>query len=76
MKHNKKRNTAFVYETLCREITRSIVDQDRERKSLIFSLIKDHFEDFDDWRGDIQMAMYAAQNNLRIDCHIGSLYYL
>ena len=30
MKHNKKRNTAFIYETLTRELTKAIVDKNAE----------------------------------------------
>ena len=44
IKHNKKRNTAFVYEALIREVTVSIIKQDLERKDIIFSIIKKHFE--------------------------------
>jgi len=43
MKHNKKRNTAFIYETLSRELTKAIVDKDSERKAKIVSLVKEHF---------------------------------
>ena len=44
MKHNKKRNTAFVYEILVREITQAIIDKSAERKAKIVSLVKEHFE--------------------------------
>ena len=30
MKHNKKRNTAFIYEVLTRSLTQAIVDKDGE----------------------------------------------
>tara|TARA_R110002020_G_scaffold317776_1_gene533454 strand:+ start:331 stop:1143 length:813 start_codon:yes stop_codon:yes gene_type:complete len=43
MKHNKKRNTAFIYETLSRELTKAIVDKNNERKSLVLSIIKEGF---------------------------------
>ena len=42
-KHNKKRNTAFVYEALIREATVAIVKQDTQRKEKVFSIIKKHF---------------------------------
>ena len=42
-KHNKKRNTAFLYEALVRELTVSIVSKQSEKKSNIISLIKEHF---------------------------------
>jgi hypothetical protein len=43
MKHNKKRNTAFIYETLARELTKSIIDKDNSRKAAIVRIIKEHF---------------------------------
>ena len=43
MKHNKKRNTAFIYESLARELTRAIVGAQHERKERIVALIKEHF---------------------------------
>ena len=43
MKHNKKRNTAFIYETLVREMTKSIVGKEAERKQKVLSVIKEHF---------------------------------
>tara|TARA_R100000008_G_scaffold76542_2_gene56476 strand:+ start:330 stop:1166 length:837 start_codon:yes stop_codon:yes gene_type:complete len=42
-KHNKKRNTAFLYEALIREMTKSVVSQDNERKSSIISILKEFF---------------------------------
>jgi|TARA_E500000305_G_scaffold8084_1_gene5791 hypothetical protein len=42
-RHNKKRNTAFLYEALVRELTKSIVSKDGERKSAIISIMKEHF---------------------------------
>lgn len=43
LKHNKKRNTAFLYETLIKELTKSIVDRDDERKEVIVALVKENF---------------------------------
>tara|TARA_Y100001963_G_C6708110_1_gene412913 strand:- start:263 stop:1099 length:837 start_codon:yes stop_codon:yes gene_type:complete len=42
-KHNKKRNTAFLYEALIREMTKSVVSQDSGRKSSIVSILKEFF---------------------------------
>ena len=42
-KHNKKRNTAFLYETLVREIAKSVIGKQPERNDFIISLIKEHF---------------------------------
>ena len=35
IKHNKKRNTAFLFETLVRELTKSIVDGNKTRGNKI-----------------------------------------
>ena len=43
IKHNKKRNTAFVYEALVREATVSIIKEDAARKDKVVSIIKKHF---------------------------------
>lgn len=43
-KHNKKRNTAFLYEALVRELTKSILEEDKQRKHIVISLIKEHFK--------------------------------
>jgi len=43
LKHNKKRNTAFVYEALVREIAKAVVRKDENRKSLIVKIMKEHF---------------------------------
>jgi|TARA_R110002126_G_scaffold113696_4_gene252258 hypothetical protein len=43
MKHNKKRNTAFLYEALILEMTRCIVNKDEERKKIALSILKESF---------------------------------
>lgn len=43
VKHNKKRNTAFLYETLVRELTKTIVNKNEHRKNIILSILKEHF---------------------------------
>jgi len=43
LKHNKKRNTAFVYEALVRELTKSIIKNNNNRKNKIVSILKEHF---------------------------------
>jgi len=44
MKHNKKRNTAFIFEALIRELTKSIISKDDNKKKTILSLIKENFK--------------------------------
>ena len=43
LKHNKKRNTAFLYEVLTKELTRSIVEKNNELKKDILIIAKEHF---------------------------------
>tara|TARA_R110001583_G_scaffold80099_1_gene215509 strand:+ start:4796 stop:5593 length:798 start_codon:yes stop_codon:yes gene_type:complete len=43
MNHNKRRNTAFLYEALVRELTKSVVSKDEKRKSAIMAVIKEFF---------------------------------
>jgi hypothetical protein len=43
-RHNKKRNTAFLYEVLVRELTKSIVRKNNKRKSAVLSILKEHFK--------------------------------
>tara|TARA_Y100000296_G_scaffold87423_2_gene133627 strand:+ start:388 stop:1224 length:837 start_codon:yes stop_codon:yes gene_type:complete len=42
-KHNKKRNTAFLYEALVREATKAIVSKDDATKRIIINLLKEFF---------------------------------
>ena len=42
-KHNKKRNTAFLYESLVIELTRAMLKSDLKKKAEIISLIKESF---------------------------------
>ena len=43
MKHNKKRNTAFLYECLIKELTKAIVREDKNRQLITQKVIKDFF---------------------------------
>ena len=43
MKHNKKRNTAFLFETLVNELTKSIIHKDDAKKTKTTRLISKYF---------------------------------
>ena len=43
IKHNKKRNTGFVYEALIRELTRAAVEGKSKRRAQLAKTIKEHF---------------------------------
>jgi len=42
-KHNKKRNTAFLYEALVREMTKSIISGDKDSKKAVIGILKESF---------------------------------
>lgn len=42
-KHNKKRNTAFLFEALIRELTKASLNEDIEKKGVVIAIIKEHF---------------------------------
>ena len=44
IKHNKKRNTAFIYEILTRELTKAIIAKDSNRKKKVLATIREHFD--------------------------------
>ena len=43
LKHNKKRNTAFLYEVVIREITKAIIQKKVDRKKELLLFLKEHF---------------------------------
>jgi hypothetical protein len=43
LKHNKKRNTAFLFETLVRELTRAAIRKDTATKAAVTTILKEHF---------------------------------
>lgn len=43
LKHNKKRNTAFLYETLIREVVLNSVKKNTEKRNTVIVLVKENF---------------------------------
>ena len=43
MKHNKKRNTAFLYECLIRELTKAIVQENKNKQAKVKDLLREFF---------------------------------
>ena len=64
VRHNKKRNTAFVYEALVREATVAILKEDDNRKEKAISIIKKHFQPQSLLRQDLECyrSLYEHQN--------------
>lgn len=42
-KHNKKRNTAFIYEALIREVSKSVIQKNMDQREIALRIIKEHF---------------------------------
>ena len=64
IKHNKKRNTAFVYEALIKEVTVAILKKDLRRRATAIKLLKKHFHEDSLLRRDLEChrALYENQN--------------
>ena len=43
-RHNKKRNSAVLFEVLVREFAKSAIKKDTKRKEIVLSLMKEHFK--------------------------------
>ena len=63
IKHNKKRNTAFVYEALVREGTSAILQGDVERRNKVVSIIKKHFPKDSILRKDLECYRSLYESN-------------
>jgi len=55
MKHNKKRNTAFLYECLIKEVTKAIVRRDDDAKQAAINILKRNFSKGTPLYEDLQM---------------------
>ena len=44
MRHNKKRNTAFLFDALVNELTKATINKDDRRKGQIVKVVKEHFK--------------------------------
>lgn len=60
--HNKKRNTAFIYETLILEISRAIMKEDLHRKALVMGILKEFFKKNKPLKRDLEI--YRAFDDL------------
>jgi len=63
-RHNKKRNTAFVFEALAREATVAIIKGDTERKEKVVSIVRKHFTNNSLLKKDLECyrSLYENQN--------------
>tara|TARA_R100001594_G_scaffold123411_1_gene159845 strand:+ start:383 stop:1213 length:831 start_codon:yes stop_codon:yes gene_type:complete len=59
-KHNKKRNTAFLFEALVRELTKTVVTENREKKAEVLQVMQKHFS-----KGSVlskELSLYKSLN--------------
>jgi len=63
VKHNKKRNVAFVYEALVRATTVAVVKQEHEKKDRILEVLRRHFAPGTELRRDLDCyrSLYESQ---------------
>ena len=62
MKHNKKRNTAFLYESLVKELTKAVVRQEETKKKTIITLIKESFRKGSPLNEDLDLYKSILEN--------------
>ena len=70
VKHNKKRNTAFLYESLIKEITRNIISENNERKKKAIGIVKNYFSDGMPLKKELDLyrSLYESNNLERLTC--------
>ncbi len=63
VKHNKKRNVAFVYEALVRATTVAVVKQEHDKKDKILQVLRKHFAPGTELRKDLDCyrSLYESQ---------------
>ena len=62
-KHNKKRNTAFIFEVLIRELTKTIVKKDDKKKKLIVKLVRENFKGSTSLAKDLELYKAILDTN-------------
>jgi len=62
IKHNKKRNTAFVYESIIREGTAAILKNDEDTKNKVVAIIKSHFKEGSLLKKDLECFRSLYEN--------------
>ena len=62
LKHNKKRNTAFLYEALVTEVSKSIIEENLKKRDAIVLVIKEFFDSESPLAKELQLysALYET----------------
>ena len=63
MKHNKKRNTAFLYECLIKELTKAIVQEDKKRQIITKKVLKEFFNKNSELRKELSLYNSLLESN-------------
>ena len=64
IKHNKKRNTAFLYEALVRELTKATMKKNNEKKKTIVSIFKEFFKPRSPLARDLKLYQNILQTKV------------
>ena len=62
-KHNKKRNTAFIYEVLVREIIKQSINKNKEKRDIAISLVKESFKKDTEMRKELELYKTLMETN-------------
>ena len=62
MKHNKKRNTAFLFEVLSKELTKQILRKDKEKQKVILETLKLFFAKDTILNKELKLYKYLAES--------------
>ena len=62
MKHNKKRNTAFLFEVLSRELTKQILRKDKEQQAIILEMLKTFFANGTVLNKELKLYKYLSES--------------
>jgi hypothetical protein len=62
MKHNKKRNTAFLFEVLSRELTKQILRKDKEQQGVILEILKTFFANGTVLNKELKLYKYLSES--------------
>lgn len=62
-KHNKKRNTAFIYEVLVREIIKQTINQNKEKRDIAINVVKEAFKKGTELRKELELYKTLMETN-------------
>lgn len=62
-RHNKKRNTAFIYESLVREIVKQSVAKDEKKRNVAIGILKESFSKNTELRKELDLYKTLLENN-------------